>query len=1081
MRHKLFLGLILVLLAGTSALAVANPVRSAVNADGSRLYVPSSSGYIHIRNIADPYAPSSVSSQYLSATPYDVLTYARGTQECLFVSATTASGNGYVFVFDINSDPAMYSAAVSLPSGVSPRGVAVNATSILAMGGGSITTGHLYVAASNGKVYRYNVTDAGFLTSSNYTLSATYETGSAGLYGIVEKTSGIGSSSKTVLYAANRSLGNIIKIYTNTGTMETICSDATGVTYLALSADESLLFARVLQSDNADIRVFQTSDSSELTSMKVSLGGSGAVYSGNSYEGIYYAGGGLYFTKYDTAESTEKLYKYEPAADPAVDGWSRQRAIVAWTPGECDAVSAATYEAGWALWRTHSSGGSYNLIIVDTGTEEIGGTVSPEVVIDDYEGIIIPAANYVEHPAAGATLTIARDTGTVFEGAYSMKIQYSRPLPGLGTPSSYWTGSYPTGTTVDLTHYSTFRFHHKAASGSAAINPVTFKIGLVDSDGEIYYTGTYSYSVKNWTTVEVSLDSLSEEASAVGSSDDSFSGVISGYRVVYSGQPSSTVTHYLDLLQGASGEGNEAAAPTITVTSPNGGEIFTKECYVPISWETTGVPTGPSEYNIRLEYSTNEGTSYRLMTDITGNDGSYSWNLDDDANHPNSTQYRVRATYVQDWVFVPDVGYGGTSVCSDESATFTVMDSAEATLPPQITSITPSAEVWDTITINGSSFTDGSGDTNLYPTGCSLEIKYENMPAYISLPDSGDSDSMYYWQDGQIEFMNRPSIEGTYYAVAGTTNIRVTTPGGTTEESFELNPTIYGPYSGNAGETIEVTGNAFGTDVSVISVTIGGTPAVISSPNNTTLSVIVPASLAAGATTLIITVNGNVSSESFTVIEGAPTATNVPISLTYDPTRGNVFWISLPYINSYYTASGLASAINTALGEGADSGNKVTIIGRWDGETQSYEDYVYYAGLGWGGSDFALVTGEAVYVNIAADINMTLTGYHDPSYAFNINYDPSRGNIHWISLPYEGNYTDATSIIADVNAAMGYSPTSGDIVSIIGRWNGSTQSYEDYVYYAGLGWGGTSFTFISGEGYYINTAATISNWQPAVR
>jgi hypothetical protein len=140
-------------------------------------------------------------------------------------------------------------------------------------------------------------------------------------------------------------------------------------------------------------------------------------------------------------------------------------------------------------------------------------------------------------------------------------------------------------------------------------------------------------------------------------------------------------------------------------------------------------------------------------------------------------------------------------------------------------------------------------------------------------------------------------------------------------------------------------------------------------------------------------------------------------------------------------------------------------------------------GLGWSGTDFNLVTGEAIYLNIAANTTFTLRGSHDPTFVFNLPFDVTRGNIFWISLPYRGDYRDAVSIIEDINSSAGLPADSGALVSSIGRWNGTAnpQIYESYDYLEGLGWSGTNFSFTPGEGYYINIAGNVTTWRPSVR
>jgi len=210
-----------------------------------------------------------------------------------------------------------------------------------------------------------------------------------------------------------------------------------------------------------------------------------------------------------------------------------------------------------------------------------------------------------------------------------------------------------------------------------------------------------------------------------------------------------------------------------------------------------------------------------------------------------------------------------------------------------------------------------------------------------------------------------------------------------------------------------------------------------------------------------------------------------PVTLTYDPNRGNIFWVSVPYITPYTKASDIVADINVKNGLPADSGTLITSIGRWIGASnpQAQESYDYLEGLGWNGTNFNVVTGEAIFLNIAATTTFTFEGSHNPNFTFNLPYDLSRGNIFWVSLPYNGSFTDVVSIIADINASAGLPADSGALVSSIGRWVGASnpQAQESYDYLEGLGWNGTNFNFSPGDGYYVNITGNIDKWKPKVK
>ncbi len=66
------------------------------------------------------------------------------------------------------------------------------------------------------------------------------------------------------------------------------------------------------------------------------------------------------------------------------------------------------------------------------------------------------------------------------------------------------------------------------------------------------------------------------------------------------------------------------SANTITVSAPDGGESWNVSSSQIITWATTGTVG-----NVKIEYSTDSGSSWSTITSSTANDGSYSWVVPD--------------------------------------------------------------------------------------------------------------------------------------------------------------------------------------------------------------------------------------------------------------------------------------------------------------------------------------------------------------------------------------------------------------------------------------------------------------------
>jgi hypothetical protein len=65
-----------------------------------------------------------------------------------------------------------------------------------------------------------------------------------------------------------------------------------------------------------------------------------------------------------------------------------------------------------------------------------------------------------------------------------------------------------------------------------------------------------------------------------------------------------------------------SVTPTITVTSPNGGELWEVNSTHNFTWSSTGTVG-----NVKIEYSTDNGTTWKNVVSSTANDESYSWKV----------------------------------------------------------------------------------------------------------------------------------------------------------------------------------------------------------------------------------------------------------------------------------------------------------------------------------------------------------------------------------------------------------------------------------------------------------------------
>ena len=110
------------------------------------------------------------------------------------------------------------------------------------------------------------------------------------------------------------------------------------------------------------------------------------------------------------------------------------------------------------------------------------------------------------------------------------------------------------------------------------------------------------------------------------------------------------------------------AEPTITITSPNGGENWIMGTAHNITWDSSG---GVSE-NLTIKYSANNGTDWTTEATSEANDGTYTWTVPDS----EGSQYLIRVLDGND----PSVTDDSDAVFNVVSSTITVTAPAAGTV-----------------------------------------------------------------------------------------------------------------------------------------------------------------------------------------------------------------------------------------------------------------------------------------------------------------------------------------------------------------------------------------------------------------
>ncbi len=155
---------------------------------------------------------------------------------------------------------------------------------------------------------------------------------------------------------------------------------------------------------------------------------------------------------------------------------------------------------------------------------------------------------------------------------------------------------------------------------------------------------------------------------------------------------------------------------TITITAPNGGEIWAAGSSQMIKWKTTGTVG-----NVKIEYSTDNDSNWSTITSSTANDGKYSWRVPDTP----SSQCLVRIKEAA------DEDPGDTS-----NAEFTIY-----TTPDTITITAPNG---------GENWAAGSSQAIKWTTtgtvgNVKIEYSTDNGSNWSTITSSTDNDGDYSW------------------------------------------------------------------------------------------------------------------------------------------------------------------------------------------------------------------------------------------------------------------------------------------------------------------------------------------------
>ena len=232
---------------------------------------------------------------------------------------------------------------------------------------------------------------------------------------------------------------------------------------------------------------------------------------------------------------------------------------------------------------------------------------------------------------------------------------------------------------------------------------------------------------------------------------------------------------------------SEQATSTITVTSPTGGENWQVGSSHDVSWTSTSVT------NVKVEYSTNNGTNWTSIVSSTSSDGSYSWTI------PNTPSSNCK-------VKISDAA--NSSVYDQSNNVFTICSQPTSTIAVTLPNGDEELKIRSFYQITWASNTIDN---------VKIELSTDNGGNWINLVQFTKSDGSYGWTVPNILSTNCrvkiSSVSNIYINDQSDNSFTIKTGQFTEQTSISLRgieggTAIWGDYNNDGNLDILVTGNS---------------------------------------------------------------------------------------------------------------------------------------------------------------------------------------------------------------------------------------------------------------------------------
>ncbi len=297
-----------------------------------------------------------------------------------------------------------------------------------------------------------------------------------------------------------------------------------------------------------------------------------------------------------------------------------------------------------------------------TCTNSAGGSAADSVTVNTATAtpsITVTSPNGGETWKLGETHNVTwtssgMGTGKVYIGLRSSTTNYSFAYDVPASSGSYsWTidsAHVPTGTwKLVIGGYSSSIVYAEDTSGNYFTIVATATTSCTDSDsGRNYYTrGTMTTNSPQWAASPNNTDFCATSVTGGIQSVASCSGSGCFIKEYYC----DGATPSQEIVVCPNGCSNGACNPSITVTSPNGGETWKVGETHNITWNSTGM----TKVAINLKDYSGANHNYGIASGVTASLGSYSWTVPDNTFVGTGSQYKIEISeYATSTLYVSD-------------------------------------------------------------------------------------------------------------------------------------------------------------------------------------------------------------------------------------------------------------------------------------------------------------------------------------------------------------------------------------------------------------------------------------------